>query len=219
MIDHNDFNRSCFPAGASGKEPACQCRRPKRHGLKFCGWAGRSVHLGCLCYSQLAHLLDWLVHDGLNWDSWGLCVCSLLSPSKYEVDHTVAGFQRAARKGKPRCTDIIQASASVTFAHFLLAKASHMAELGVSGGGHSELQHKDCGYKERENLWPSFVLYCSAKQTLYPVLCTLYKEGGLEPTGTQCFSGIQLKKKKKLELCWKARRVKTGNLKLAIDKE
>ena len=22
-----------FPGGASGKEPACQCRRPKRHGL------------------------------------------------------------------------------------------------------------------------------------------------------------------------------------------
>lgn len=64
-----------------------------------------------------------------------------------------------------------------------------------SVGGHSELQHKDRGYKERENLWPSFVVYCSAKQTLYPVLCTLYKEGGLEPTGTQCFSGIQLKKK------------------------
>lgn len=86
-------------------------------------------------------------------------------------------------------------------------------------GGHSELQHKDRGYKERENLWPSFVVYCSAKQTLYPVLCTLYKEGGLEPTGTQCFSGIQLKKKKS-ELRWKARRVlKTGNLKLAIDKE
>ena len=61
-------------------------------------------------------------------------MCSLLTPSKSEVDHTVAGFQRAARKGKPRCRDIIQASASVTFAHFLLAKASHVAELGVSGG-------------------------------------------------------------------------------------
>ena len=52
---------------------------------------------------------------------------------------------------------------------------------------------KDHGYKERENVWPLFVVCCRANQT---VLCTLYKENGLEPTGTQSFSGIQLKKKK-----------------------
>ena len=75
---------------------------------------------------------------------------------------------------------------------------------------------QDHGYKERENLWPLFAVCCSANQT---VLCTLYKEDGLEPTGTQSFSGIQFKKKKS-ELCWKAWKVlKTGNLKLAIDKE
>lgn len=103
----------------------------------------------------------------------------------------------------------------VTFAHFPLAKASHVAKPGVSGGDTQSYSTKDHGYKERENVWPSFAVYCSAKQT---VLCTLYKKDGLEPTGTQCFSGI--KKKKKSELYWKARRVlKTGNLKLAIDKE
>ena len=102
----------------------------------------------------------------------------------------------------------------VTFAHFPLAKASHVAKPGVSGGDTQSYSTKDHGYKERENVWPSFAVYCSAEQT---VLCTLYKKDGLEPTGTQCFSGI---KKKKSELYWKARRVlKTGNLKLAIDKE
>ena len=29
----------CFPGGASGKEPACQCRRLKRHG--FDPWVGK----------------------------------------------------------------------------------------------------------------------------------------------------------------------------------
>ena len=29
-----------FPGGTRGKEPACQCRRPKRHG--FDPWSGRS---------------------------------------------------------------------------------------------------------------------------------------------------------------------------------
>ena len=28
-----------FPGGTSGKEPACQCRRPKRHG--FNPWVGK----------------------------------------------------------------------------------------------------------------------------------------------------------------------------------
>ena len=28
-----------FPGGTSGKEPACQCRRPKRHG--FDPWVGK----------------------------------------------------------------------------------------------------------------------------------------------------------------------------------
>ena len=27
-----------FPGGASGKEPACQCRRHKRHGFRPWGW-------------------------------------------------------------------------------------------------------------------------------------------------------------------------------------
>ena len=29
----------CFPGGTSGKEPACQCRRHKRHG--FSPWVGK----------------------------------------------------------------------------------------------------------------------------------------------------------------------------------
>ena len=27
-----------FPGGASGKEPACQCWRYKRHGFDYLGW-------------------------------------------------------------------------------------------------------------------------------------------------------------------------------------
>ena len=33
------FTVTCFPDDTSGKEPSCQCRRPKRHGFNV--WVGK----------------------------------------------------------------------------------------------------------------------------------------------------------------------------------
>lgn len=68
------------------------CNSVNRLGGLFilAGFAGLSVvHVS----SQLADMLGWLVYDGLAWDNWDLYSCSLLSSSKSEVDHVVAGFQ------------------------------------------------------------------------------------------------------------------------------
>ena len=48
-----------FPVGASGKEPACQCRRHKRHG--FNPWVRKSPggeHGNLLGYSCLENFMD-----------------------------------------------------------------------------------------------------------------------------------------------------------------
>ena len=53
-----------FPGGASGKEPACQCRRHKIH--KFNPWVGRSLGEGngySLQYSCLENPMD----KGAQW--------------------------------------------------------------------------------------------------------------------------------------------------------
>lgn len=101
----------------------------------------------------------------------GACVCAASSPSKSEVGHMVAGFQRAARKGKPRCTDIIQASASVTFAHFPLAKASHVAEPGVNGGTLRATAHRIMDTR-RGKIYGHCLQSAVAQIRLYFVPCT-----------------------------------------------
>ena len=64
---------SDFPGGASGKEPACQCRRCKRCG--FDPWVGRSPGEGKgnpLQYSCLENPMDrraWGAIDGVT-KSW-----------------------------------------------------------------------------------------------------------------------------------------------------
>ena len=76
-----------FPDGASGKEPACQCRRLKR---LICGW-GRSPGEGNgnpLWYSRLENPMDggawWATVHGvaksqtqLNRGAWWVTVCVL----------------------------------------------------------------------------------------------------------------------------------------------
>ena len=39
LLDDRYLNTRGFPGGANGKEPACQCRRHKKHG--FNPWVGK----------------------------------------------------------------------------------------------------------------------------------------------------------------------------------
>ena len=104
----------------------------------------------------------------------------------------VAGFQRAARKGKPRCTDIIQASASVTFAHFPLAKASHVAEPGVNGGTLRATAHRIMDTR-RGKIYGHCLQSAVAQIRLYFVPCT--RRTVLNLLGLNLFQEFNLKKK------------------------
>ena len=55
---------SGFPGGASGKEPACQCRRPKRQGLD--PWVGKvPLEEGMAThFSVLAWRVPWTEEPG-----------------------------------------------------------------------------------------------------------------------------------------------------------
>lgn len=66
-------------------------------------------------------------------------------------------------------TGIVQASACATFAHFSLAKASHVAKPGVSEG-HSKLHCKGPWVQGEGEFTAMFVLYRIAQQA---VLCIL----------------------------------------------
>ena len=59
---------SCFPGGASGKEPACQCRRHKRHGFDHWEILGGG-HGNPLLYFCLENAMDrgvwWAIVHGV----------------------------------------------------------------------------------------------------------------------------------------------------------
>ena len=58
-IRRNHQHARGFPESTSGKEPACQCRRRKRHGFDL--WSGRSLggeHGNPLQYSYLENPMD-----------------------------------------------------------------------------------------------------------------------------------------------------------------
>ena len=53
-----------LPGGATGKEPACRCRRPKRLGFKILGWED-PLEEGMVTYSSiLVWRIPWTEEPG-----------------------------------------------------------------------------------------------------------------------------------------------------------
>ena len=75
------------------------------------------------------------------------------------------GFNEQHERINSQHTGIVQASACVTFAHFSLAKASHMAKFGVSEG-HSDLHCKGSWVQGEGEFMAMFVLHRIAQQAV-----------------------------------------------------
>lgn len=132
-------------------------------------------------------------------------------PTSQSGHHILAGFQRAARKGKPQYTSVFQASACVIFAHFPLTKASHMAKLSVS--------ERALKATEQRNI-------DTGKGGIYGHICSLpcriihcTCQGG-QAQNLLGFSIFQELNRKQIIVTWASQRVvKTSDVKLADDKK
>lgn len=165
------------------------------------------------CSSQLAHLLDWLVYYNLSAGTAGaLCVCSLIAQQVWSWSHSGRGF-REQQEGPSLDAQTLFKPLLCHLRSFLWPKQVTWPDLR-SVGGTLRLQHKGSWIQGEGRTYGHplcSLLWHKTDCTLYPV-----QEGWPWTYWDSCFQEF---KKKNQSYIGRPEVLKTGNLKLAIDKE
>ena len=78
-----------FPGGAGGKEPARQCRRHRKHGVRSLGWEDR-LEKGMATHSSiLAWRIPWTEEPGEPQSMGSQCQTRLRDQARMHVTHTL----------------------------------------------------------------------------------------------------------------------------------
>ena len=123
------------PSGAGGKEPACQCRRPKRRGLKFRGWAGRPAHLSWhTCWT------GWFMMASAGTAGASVCAASY-PPASLKLITRWQGFREQQERASPDAQTLFK-PLLCHLRSLPFGQSKSRGQAWSQWGGHSELQHK-----------------------------------------------------------------------------